>query len=369
MEDFYNIIISPETIKGDLFTVNLQGNNVGPNYSGETIGIYSGMTQVLTGGNEGSSLLTGLTIPILFKQTAIDVGYFSPFDGAILQKDIVANFIFSSTTSNPYVYNVYNTSSEFQKFLELSSYKINWGDGTPSQTIATYTPNYINHTYPVANAQYTITLEQTNPWGITKVSKTITTPYSDVVVNNPNGMAFFIPAGGNWFETPISYDYIFSGDAVSEVSAQTSNNFTTVPFTVSGLTKSKLNELSMYGPLKFQVGVPVIKNGQIWGAITNTATTFTAYTINSVDYYDYLDGTTIFFQQSSGFTNNNLTNKPITKEEVLLKVIDQPQIQTNVFVERGKNSAYEKIQRLGEVDNLGDMINYGYGFFSVVKNN
>ena len=98
MEDFYNIIISPETIKGDLFTVNLQGNNVGPNYSGETIGIYSGMTQVLTGGNEGSSLLTGLTIPILFKQTAIDVGYFSPFDGAILQKDIVANFIFSSTT-------------------------------------------------------------------------------------------------------------------------------------------------------------------------------------------------------------------------------------------------------------------------------
>ena len=69
MEDFYNIIISPETIKGDLFTVNLQGNNVGPNYSGETIGIYSGMTQVLTGGNDGSSLLTGLTIPILFKQT------------------------------------------------------------------------------------------------------------------------------------------------------------------------------------------------------------------------------------------------------------------------------------------------------------
>jgi hypothetical protein len=90
---------------------------------------------------------------------------------------------------------------------------------------------------------------------------------------------------------------------------QTSNNFTTVPFTVSGLTKSKLNELAMYGPYKFQVGVPVIKNGQIWGAITNTATTFTAYTINAVDYYDYIDGTTIFFEQSSGFTENNLTTR------------------------------------------------------------
>ena len=369
MEDFYNIIISPETIKGDLFIVNMQGQNVGTTYTGETTGIYSGMTQVLTAGPNGSSTLTGLTIPILFRQTAIDVGYFSPFDGAVLQKDVVANFIFSSTTANPYVYNVYNTSSEFQKFLDLSSYKVSWGDGTLLQTISSYTPNSIVHTYPVADAQYTITLEQTNPWGITRVSKTITTPFSDVVINNPNGEAFFIPNGGNWIDTPVSYDYIFSGDAVNVVSAQTSNNFTTVPFTVSGLTKSKLNELAMYGPLKFQVGVPVIKNGQIWGAITNTATTFTAYTINSVDYYDYVDGTTIFFEQSSGFTDNNLTQRPITKEEVLIKVIDQPQIQTNVFVERGKNSAYERIQRMGEVDNLGDMINYGYGFFNVEKKN
>ena len=369
MEDFYNIIISPETIKGDIFTVDMQGQNVGPSYTGETTGVYSAMTQVLSGGTDGSSLLTGVTIPILFRQTAVDFGYYSPFDGAVLQKDVVANFIFSSTTTNPYVYNIYNTSSDFQKFLELSNYILNWGDGTPDQIITTYTPNSISHTYPVAKAKYIITLKQTNPWGVTKVQKTITTPYSDVVINNPNGEAFFIPAGGNWFETPISYDYIFSGDAVNVVSAQTSNNFTTVPYTVSGLTKSKLNELSMYGPNKFQVGVPVIKNGQIWGAVTNTATTFTAYTVNSVDYYDYIDGTTIFFEQSSGFTENNLTSRPITKEESLIKVVDQPQIQTDVFVERGKNSAYERIQRMGEVDNLGDMINYGYGFFNVEKKN
>ena len=67
-----------------------------------------------------------------------------------------------------------------------------------------------------------------------------------------------------------------------------------------------------------------------------------------------------------GLTENNLTAVPITKDEVLLKVIDQAQVQTNVFVERGKNSAYERVQRLGEVDNLGDMINYGYGFFNVI---
>jgi len=358
MEDLYNIIISPETIKGDLSTVT---------YSGVSVGVYSAMTQVVSSGTDGSSTLTGLTIPILIRQTAVDVGYYSPFDGAILQKDVVANFIFSSTTSNPYVYNVYNTSSEFQKFLDLSAYKVDWGDNSPKQTITSYTPDSLSHTYATAEAQYTIVLEQTNPWGVTKVAKTIKTPYENVVINNPNGEAFFIPAGGNWLNTPISYDYIFSGDAVNEISAQTSNNYVTVPFTISGITKSRITELALYGTPKYQVGVPVIKNGQIWGAISDMNLIFTAYTVQEVNYYDYNDGTTIFFEQSSGFTENNLSQRPITKEEVLLRVIDQPQIQTNVFVERGKNSAYERIQRLGEVDNLGDMINYGYGFFNVTK--
>jgi hypothetical protein len=27
------------------------------------------------------------------------------------------------------------------------------------------------------------------------------------------------------------------------------------------------------------------------------------------------------------------------------------------------------VQRLGEVDNLGDMIRYGYGFFNIVNKN
>ncbi len=357
-QDYYKFIVSPENIKGDLSSVD---------YRGTAVGVYSAMTQVVSGGLDGTSILTGLSVNILLRQTAVDVGYFSPFDGAVLQKDVVTNFIFSSTTSNPYVWNIYNTSEQFQKFLDLSSYKVDWGDGSPKQTITTYSPDSISHTYPESTTQYTITLEQTNPWGVNKVSKKINVPYSNVVPFNPKGESFFAPSTGNWIGTPVSYDYIFSGDAVNEVSAQTSNNYVTIPFTVSGNTKSRVNELALYGTPKFQVGVPVIANGQIWGAISDINPIYTAYTITGVNYYDYNDGTTIFFQQSSGFTSNNLTSVPITKDEVLLKVIDQAQIQTNVFVERGKVSAYERVQRLGEVDNLGDMINYGYGFFNVVN--
>lgn len=354
--DYYKFIVSPENIKGDLFTVDYNGTNVG---------VYSAMTQVLSGGTNGSSLLTGLSVNILITQTAVDTGYYSPFDGAVLQKECVANFIFSSTTEDPYTYYVYNTSNEFNKFLELSVYTINWGDASPVEIITTHSPQYLKHTYPTDTSGYTITLQQSNPWGITKVSKDIQTPYKNVEIINPKGTAVFLPKGGNWSGTPISYDYIFSGDAENTVSAQTSNNYVSVPFTISGLTKSRITELMQYGPQMYVVGAPVIANGQIWGVITNTATTFTAYTITGVDYYDFSDGTTIFFEQSSGFTQYNLSERPITKEEVLTKVVDQPQIQSSVYVERGKNSAYERVQRLGEVDNLGDMINYGYGFFNV----
>jgi len=357
-QDFYKIVVSPENVKSDLSVVN---------YSGTPVGVYSAMTEVVSSGPGGDSIMTQLSIPILLRQTAVDAGYYTQFDGAVLQKDVVANFIFSATTGSPYTYYVYNTSNEFQKFLELSNYIIDWGDGSPKQNITTYTPNSIVHTYPVASVQYTITMEQVNPWGVTRVSKTITTPYANFIDYNPQGEAFFAPSYGNWVGTPVSYNYIFSGDAVNEVAPQESINYVTVPFTVSGLTNSRITELAMYGSPKYQVGVPVISNGQIWGAISDINSVYTAYTINGTDYYDYTDGISIYFQQSSGLTQYNLTAVPITKDEVLLKVIDQPQIQTNVFVERGKNSAYERVQRLGEVDNLGDLINYGYGFFNVVN--
>ena len=358
--DYYKIIISPETIQGDLSKVD---------YKGQEVGVYSAMTQVVTGGTNGDSILTGLTIPILFRESINDVGYFSPFDGALVQQNVVTNFLFSATTDNPYTYYVYNTSDEYQKFLELSSYVVDWGDGTPVQKIESYAPNNVSHTYATVNSGYTITLKQTNPWGLVEVSKDIKTPYQNVVNFNPQGTVYFTSNVGNWSATPINYNFIFSGDANNTVSAQTSNNYTTIPFIVSGLTKSRLTELAQYGyPPYPPPGAVVIKNGEVFGVIDKIEPdSYTAYTIQNISFYDFQDGITIFSQGSSGLTEDNIVAVPIVKEEVLLNVVDQPQIQTNVFVERGKNSAYEKIQRLGEVDNLGDLLNYGYGFFNVEK--
>jgi hypothetical protein len=336
-------------------------------YSGETFGVYSGMSQTLTGGPNGTSLLTGMTIPILLVENTVDVGYYSVFDGAILQSNVVNNFIFSSTTVNPYQWNVYNTSDiEFNAFLQLSSYFIDWGDGSPQQQITTYSPNGISHVYPPTSSEYTITMFQKNPWGNTQVSKKIQTPFVDVPNFNPQGTAYFTPNVGSWTATPISYDYIFTGDSDNTVSSQTSDNYTTVPFTITGITSSRLSELAQYGNNKYQVLVPIQRDGVDYGIITEMNLSYTAYTIEDVSYIDYPNGVTIYSIQSSGLISAWMVAEPLVKDELLLGVAGQAEIQSNVFIERGKNSAYERVQRIGEVDNLGDLIKYGYRFFNVI---
>ena len=69
--------------------------------------------------------------------------------------------------------------------------------------------------------------------------------------------------------------------------------------------------------------------------------------------------------ESSGLTEDMITAEPITKEEVLFGVVSSPEIQSQIFIDRGKISAFEGIQRLGEVDNMGDLVSYGYGFFKI----
>lgn len=355
MEEKYYIKISPETISGDVFDQVLSGN---------TFGVYSAMTEILSGGTNGDSLLTGLTIPIVLEQKYENLGYYSPFDGFILQKDVVCNFITSGDPNNQWTVRVSNTSDEFKKFLNLASYTVDWGDGV-IDPITTTAPNYISHTYPNTPTGYTITLKQTNPWGQTIVQKEVYLPLSGVTINNPEGNISFIPQGGSWSGIPLSYDFIFTGDSENTVGAQTSNNFTTVPFTITGFTSSKLRELKLFGPTEYDVNVTISKYGQPYGKVNQITTGYTYYTINNVDYYDYPDGTTLYIMNSSGFTSDSLTATSITKEEVLINVVDSPEIQSEIFIERGKMSAFEPIQRLGEVDNIGDLERYGYGYFTI----
>jgi hypothetical protein len=221
----------------------------------------------------------------------------------------------------------------------------------------------------------------TNPWGSVLIKKNVNVPFTNVTITNPYGTAYFTPQGGNWSGTSISLNYLFTGDSICDVDLQSSSAYTTVPFLVTGYTKSSVNDLQVYGKKsnlytgKFIVGVQVTGAsdcvGTFWGPDPNN--TYTAYTINGIDYYDYANSVTgeleetIFVVQSSGLTSNWLTCSALTKEEVYINVIDQAEVQSNVFVNRGKNSGLEVLERLGEVDNIGDVEKYGYGFFKVIN--
>lgn len=387
MEDrIYHIRISPEVIRNNIFPAVWTGGTITTDIIDDECcdivvtplvqpitGItyaYSSMTDILSGGTNGYSLLTGLTIPVFITQNTVDIGYYSVFDGMVTQQDTMTNFIFSATTLFPYKYYFYNTTdTEFKKYLTFSSYQIDWGDGSPIETITNTSPNFYTHNYPIAPATYTITMSGMSPWGINLVKKTVYTPFTGVTIDNPNGTAYFYPSGGNWSATPISYNYIFSGDAECDVYQQSSSNYTTVPFLVTGYTNSSVNDLAQYGTPKFLTGITVTGVTGVIGTYygPDPTNSFTSYTINDVFYNDFPNGTTIFSVYSSGFTSDMLVCSAITKNEVLLNVIDEPEIFSSVFIERGKNSGLERIQRLGEVDNVGDLVKYGYKFFNVIN--
>ena len=209
---------------------------------------------------------------------------------------------------------------------------------------------------------------------LSEQQKPITVPYTNVTISNPQGNLVFYPAGGSWSSTPLSYDFIFDGDASTNINDYYTFNYTTVPFPITGVTESSINDLTQFGPKvnlaegKFKLGIQVTGQtgsiGTYYGPdVTNT---YTAYTINGVIYHDYEDFT-IYFTDSYGYVPGEIILTAITKNEALINVIDQPEIITNVFIERGKNSPLENVMRLGEVDNVGDLEKYGYKYFIIEK--
>jgi hypothetical protein len=385
----YRIRISPEVINGDIRKVNLFTSITGVNFvtqccvlvpepveiriTGSTY-VYSSMTDILSGGTDGSSLLTGLTIPILLTENVNDIGYYSIFDGMVLQQDTMLNFVFSGSN---YSCSFYNTSDiEFKKYLEFSTYKVDWGDGSSPESV---TSSIETHTYPSNSTAYTITMSGMSPWGTNIIKKTINLPLTGVTIDNPRGTATFTPAGGNWSATSFSYNYIFSGDAncnstVDDIRLFNTGNFfpftgTSIPFLITGYTQSSLRDLKQYGSIPYKPLESVTANTGAIGMYSGVSDNglYTRYTINDIDYYDYSDGTTLFVAYSSGLTSDMVVCQPIVKNELLLGIIDEPEVQSNIFIERGKNSALERIERLGEVDNIGDLEKYGYKFFNVIN--
>ena len=120
----YKFIVSPENIKSDIVFVPYTGETdvttiidpcclTASTFSATTTGttgVYLPMEYLLSGNTGGTSFLTGLSVNIMFTESAVDIGWYTPTDGLILQADVLNNFIVTADTINPYNFTFYNTS-------------------------------------------------------------------------------------------------------------------------------------------------------------------------------------------------------------------------------------------------------------------
>ena len=127
--------------------------------------------------------------------------------------------------------------------------------------------------------------------------------------------------------------------------------------------------MASYGPTKYRNDLIINLADGTTGMTLSQSPEYTAYTINGQTFIDFSAGTSIFIVESSGLTRDMIVASGITKLEYLMNVIEQPIIQSNVFMDRGKYSGLENFRRFGEVGNIGALVNYGYKFFDVKNYN
>ena len=68
-----------------------------------------------------------------------------------------------------------------------------------------------------------------------------------------------------------------------------------------------------------------------------------------------------------GWNETNISLSAITKEEYLFGIIYKPEIQNDVFIDRGISVVLEKHLKLSEITNLNELSRYGIGYYNLIK--
>ena len=68
-----------------------------------------------------------------------------------------------------------------------------------------------------------------------------------------------------------------------------------------------------------------------------------------------------------GWNETNTSLSAITKEEYLFGITERPEVYSDVFIDRGDTTVFEKHLRLSEVESLEHLERYNNGFYRLVK--
>jgi hypothetical protein len=82
-------------------------------------------------------------------------------------------------------------------------------------------------------------------------------------------------------------------------------------------------------------------------------------------YTGYTNYNTIISYIAQGFNQTNMSLSALTKEEYLFGIISKPEVQSDVFIDRGIVEVYERHLKLSEITNLGELARYGKGYYNL----
>lgn len=143
-------------------------------------------------------------------------------------------------------------------------------------------------------------------------------------------------------------------------------------------TNSRLNELRKYvttGGLLDRY-VHSTGNGNGVNVSTSQVTNYPLiinYYIGDITYTDVIqsDGSSVTYFEFTpeGTSSPNFIDVPIIKNSDKDKIIGNPKIIDDVFIERDSRSAFDKNYRLQYLKSLNEILTYaGGGFFNIVNN-
>lgn len=92
---------------------------------------------------------------------------------------------------------------------------------------------------------------------------------------------------------------------------------------------------------------------------------YTLYTDTDypIKYIDFANGTTTFMFIKEPVTIN--TNSPLMVK--YLGLIEEPKIDSTVFIDRGVLNVFEPVIKLKKIKSLNEMIKYGFGYYKINK--
>jgi len=251
--------------------------------------------------------------------------------------------------------NIYNTlNTNKLRTLIDSVFTISWGDGEPDTNLAmptVYDTNlpYAQHTY-AADGTYDIEITVTSPWKVQKLKRSIIIPIEEFEFPTDLGrVCFEVPySDPTWYQ---NQNYLQDYHTLTGATEDADINFLAIG-------KSRIDEFQLYGSSAYS-GVTEF--------YTEQGYLVTGYTIDGLFYMDYPDGYTHITGTTSSYYQDEIYQGMITRDEHLIGFLDTPQISSDIFVERGKQSVMERNLRLGEIDSTGELEIYGSGYFKIRK--